>query len=216
MVDPLTGAVRSVQSAQLLLDRDALARMWTTAHLRRLARTYWRFISRVTLGLVRIRYDGERRSLVLLASPLRLLSFGAPDYELTADMAAVRWRIEGGLLLAGHGRGHGSLAIEVRRPAAPEPGPNPSPARVHVVVEVAGFHPAIAAWLGRRVYAVTQSPIHIAVTSGFLRSLARCRLASDPEPDGRVQAAGDGNDDLPPAHEASDATANAAARRSDG
>jgi hypothetical protein len=50
-------------------------------------------------------------------------------------------------------------------------------ARVHVEVEVANFHPAIASRLGRRVYNATQARIHVFVTRGFLRSLARLDLA---------------------------------------
>jgi len=38
-VDPDTEAVTSVQKAELLIDADALAEIWTPAHLERLART---------------------------------------------------------------------------------------------------------------------------------------------------------------------------------
>ena len=46
------GAVRSVQSAELTLSREELDRLWTADNLENLARTYWRFLSRVTLGLI--------------------------------------------------------------------------------------------------------------------------------------------------------------------
>src|SRR5947209_10847836 len=55
-IDPHTGSVRSVQRAEVLIARDALAEIWTPMHLERLARTYWRFLARVTLGLVRVKY----------------------------------------------------------------------------------------------------------------------------------------------------------------
>ena len=42
---------------------------------------------------------------------------------------------------------------------------------------MAGFYPAIASGLGRRVYGLTQSRIHVLITRGFLRSLARLDLA---------------------------------------
>jgi hypothetical protein len=49
--------------------------------------------------------------------------------------------------------------------------------RLHVEVEVANFYPSIASRLSRRVYNATQSRIHVIVTYGFLRSLARLDLA---------------------------------------
>jgi hypothetical protein len=71
-----------------------------------------------------------------------------------------------------------------------------------VEVEVANFHPAIASGFGRRVYNATQARIHVFVTNGFLRSLARLDLAesrvgrlvdgegttSPEEPDGLIRA----------------------------
>ena len=83
--DRATGAVRSVQRADLLIERRALEEIWTPVHLERLARTYWRFLTRVTLGLIRVRYSERGRSVVLLAAPLRLLSFQPPEYEMDAD-----------------------------------------------------------------------------------------------------------------------------------
>ena len=47
---------------------------------------------------------------------------------------------------------------------------------MHVEVEVASFYPAIATWLTKFVYSHTQSRIHVLVTHGFLRSLARLDL----------------------------------------
>ena len=49
--------------------------------------------------------------------------------------------------------------------------------RLHVEVEVANFYPSIASGLGRRFYELTQSRIHVLITHGFLRSLARLDLA---------------------------------------
>jgi hypothetical protein len=92
-LDRATGAVRSVQTADLVLEERALQEIWTPAHLERLARTYWRFLTRVTLGLVRVRYTPEERSVVLLGPPLRLLTFRAPEYEMDPARGMVRWRI---------------------------------------------------------------------------------------------------------------------------
>jgi hypothetical protein len=173
-LDRDTGAVRSVQKADLVIDEAALKEIWTPAHLERLARTYWRFLTRVTLGLIRIRYSDDERSVVLLARPLKLLTFLAPEYEMNRERGLVRWRIARGLLVSRRGRnGRGYLQIEVRRRA----GDDPEHARLHVEIEVANFYPSIASKLSRRLYNVTQSRIHVIVTHAFLRSLARLDLA---------------------------------------
>jgi hypothetical protein len=128
----------------------------------------------VTLGLVRVLYSDSERSVVLLGRPLKLLTFKPPEYELDGEHGIVRWRIERGLLVARSGRGgHGHLQIEVRR----LPDPQAGTARVRVEIEVANFHPAIAFGLGRRFYNATQAKIHVFITHGFLRSLARLDLA---------------------------------------
>jgi hypothetical protein len=182
-VEEPTGAVRSVQSADLQLSERALGELWSPEHLERLGRTYWRFLTRVTLGLVRVRYTDEERLVVLLFRPLTLLAFRAPEYELEADHGVVRWRIERGLLVARAGReDRGHLQIDVRRlpsgsSARADPTGDPAGAQVHVEVEVANFHPAIASGISRRLYNATQSRIHVLVTHGFLRSLARLDLA---------------------------------------
>lgn len=180
--DAHTGEVRSVQMADVSLPANALERLWSPVYLERLARTYWRFLARVTLGLVRMRYSAHERALVLVAPFLKLIVFAAPEYELDADRGMVRWRIERGLLVARRGRGgHGYLQIEVRRNVQSEVRRNETPpgdgARLHVEVGVTGFYPAIAAGLGRRVYAATQSRVHVLITHAFLRSLARLDLA---------------------------------------
>lgn len=166
--------MRSVQAADMSLPEQALSELWSPMHLERLARTYWRFLTRVTLGLIRVLYREPGRSVVLLGRPLELLTFKPPEYQLDGERGVVRWRIERGLLVARHGRGgHGHLQIDVRR----LPSNSEGKARVHVEVEVANFHPAIASGFGRRVYNATQARIHVFVTNGFLRSLARLDLA---------------------------------------
>jgi hypothetical protein len=172
--DRASGAMRSVQAANARMPEPQLRRLWTPMHLERLARTYWRFITRATLGLVRVLYSESEHSVVLIGRPLKLLTFDAPEYEMSEEHALVRWRIKRGLLVARNGRGgHGHLQIDVRRLAEATTGE----AQVHVEVEVANFHPAIASRLGRRVYNATQAKIHVFVTHGFLRSLARLDLA---------------------------------------
>jgi hypothetical protein len=168
------GAVRSVQSADLTMARTDLDRLWTPSNLENLGRTYWRFLSRVTLGLIRVVYGENERSVALLVRHLTLLRFEAPEYRLERDHGNVSWRIRDGLLVARGGRGSGFLALDVRRfPDAGDDGP----ARLRIEVEVANFYPAIAVNFSRPVYEATQSTIHVLVTHAFLRSLARLDLA---------------------------------------
>ncbi len=168
------GAMRSVQAADIRLPAEALERLWTPMHLERLARTYWLFLSRCTLGLIRVRYEHDARLVVLVARPLVLLRFSAPEYEMDGGRGRVCWRITSGLLVArdAHG-GDGLLQIEVRRCDPVDA----KTAQVHIEVEVAYFYPALATAVARWFYMATQSRVHVLVTHGFLRSLARLDLA---------------------------------------
>jgi hypothetical protein len=168
------GAVRSVQAAELTLDGGLLERLWTPENLENLARTYWRFLSRVTLGLIRVVYGENERRVVFLVRPLTLLRFEAPDYLVESGHGKVTWRIRDGLLVARSGRGCGLLAIDARRLVEAGPGEQ---ARLRIELEVANFYPAIAVGFSGPVYEVTQSAIHVLVTHAFLRSLARLDLA---------------------------------------
>jgi hypothetical protein len=164
------GGVRSVQSADVTMPEDDVTALWTPMYLERLARTYWKYLSRVTLGLVRVEYTETERRVVLLRRPLVLLRFRAPEYEISGDRGIVRWRIRDGVLVAK--RDEGYLEIDVRRCPSDRPGC----AKAHVEVEVANFYPAIATWVARWFYTATQSRIHVLVAHGFLRSLARREL----------------------------------------
>jgi hypothetical protein len=168
------GAVRSAQSAELALDRADLERLWHPTNLENLARTYWRFLSRVTLGLIRVVYGANERSVVFLGRPFRLLRFDAPEYVLEPDHGQVKWRIRDGLLVARSGRGCGFLALDVRlsNELAAD-----GCAKVRIGVEVSNFYPSIAAGFSTPVYEATQSAIHVLVTHSFLRSLATLELA---------------------------------------
>jgi hypothetical protein len=167
------GAVRSVQSAELTMDLPELQRLWNPANLENLGRTYWRFLSRVTLGLIRVKYGEHSRSVILLGRPLTLLRFGAPEYVLDGLHGAIRWRIRDGLLVARTGRGCGYLELDLRC----QPLEADGRARVKIEVEVANFYPAIAVGFSAPVYKMTQSVIHVLVTHAFLRSLAKLQLA---------------------------------------
>ena len=97
----------------------------------------------------------------------------------------MQWRIQDGLLVSK--RNEGYLEIDVKRMESDRQGY----ARIHVEVEVANFYPAIATWIARWVYVQTQSRIHVLVTHGFLRSLARLELEESAV--GRFAEDGDGD-----------------------
>jgi hypothetical protein len=167
------GPVGSVQEAELSIDADLLESLWKPAYLDRLARSYWVYLRRASLGLLRVAYGPGSRSIVLLIPPLVLLRFRAPRYDTGPGFGQVTWPIERGLLASAPGRGH--LRIAVRR-LETEGGP-----RVLVRAEVENFYPLLRghgrfAWLGARIYSLTQLRVHRALTKGFLRSLAALDL----------------------------------------
>lgn len=174
---PHTGAVSSTQRAELELPEAILADLWRPEQLERLARAYWAYLSRVSLGSLRVVYERGARTVVFLVKPLTLLRFHEPEYEAGGESASVTWRIDRGLLVAREGRGSGHLRIAVRRmgPSAP------AVARLGVSAEVQNFYPWLRGAgrltrLGAWVYAQSQMRIHVLVTRGFLRSLARLDL----------------------------------------
>lgn len=174
------GAVATRQTADVSLPHSELERIWTPEYLERLARTYWRFLERVSLGLLRVLYTPHAREVVLVRRPFVLLRFRAPEYHVAADRGAVTWRIDRGLLVMPHGRGKGFLRISVSRTDDPAAGPSDE-ATLTVCSEVANFYPLIggSGWfsaVGRYIYRLTQLRIHVIVTNAFLRSLARLDL----------------------------------------
>jgi hypothetical protein len=164
------GSVRSIQAATVTTAEGELDAIWTPTYLERLARTYWKYLSRVSLGLIRVEYTPSERRVVLLRSPFVLLRFRAPEYTIGDGRGIVRWRIRDGVLVAKED--HGYLEIDVRRTDPGKVGYD----QAHVEVEVANFYPAIATWVARWFYRATQSRIHVLVTHGFLRSLSRREL----------------------------------------
>jgi hypothetical protein len=173
------GSITTRQVADVVLPRTVLDSIWSPEYLERLARTYWRFLTRVSLGLIRVLYTPTSREIVLVRRPFRLLTFHAPEYELAGDRASVTWRIRKGLLVAPHGRDRGCLRISVQR--AGEDGAAEL-ASVRVTSEVADFYPLLAGWgwfkkIGAVLYRITQYAVHVVVTKAFFRSLARLDLA---------------------------------------
>ena len=199
------GAVRSVQSADLQISSHTLEAIWTPMHLERLAHTYWRFLTRCTLGLVQIQFTEQERFIVFICRPFVLLSFRKPEYQMDQHRGIVRWRIERGILVAAPGvNSDGYLEIDVAR----RPGAKPGMSTLHVDVEIDNYFPSIAAWIAQWVYAATQSKAHVLVCCAYLRSIAHGDLAeaksvhfvpidqlptpSGPRPRDRGNAGGDG------------------------
>lgn len=168
------------QVAEVTLKTDELERLWTPEYLERLAATYWRYLTRISCGLLRVVYSPTTRELVFVRRPLVLLRFRAPEYDLQSTVGAVTWRIERGILVARAGRGQGYLRIVVERPSRS----TGEWVTARVSSEVANFYPTLAFshsdWssrIGGWVYTQTQLRLHVLVTHGFLRSLARLELA---------------------------------------
>ena len=177
---PPDGSVTTKQAAEVTLPRSELDRIWNAEYLERLAATYWRFLTRVSLGLLRVLYTDDTREIVLLGRPFVLLRFLAPEYEMAPDRGTVTWRIDEGVLVQPAGRGKGYLRISVER-LRDRDEERSGEITGTVTCEVANFYPFVAGWgwfsrIGRHIYRVTQLQIHVVVTNAFLRSLARLDL----------------------------------------
>jgi hypothetical protein len=168
------GSIGSRQTAQVSLPREELDRIWSAEYLERLARTYWHFLSRISLGVLRVVYGPDSREVVVFRRPFVMLRFRKPEYETHAEGGSVTWPIDRGLLVAPNGRGRGYLRLSVEREPASE---GAGEASVSVSSDVVNFYPLIAGWgwfgrIGRMIYNQTQLRIHVIVTNAFLRSLA--------------------------------------------
>ncbi len=171
------GAIGSKQAAELTLPREELERVWSPVYLERLARTYWSFITRFSLGVLHVVYGDSSREVVVLTKPFVLLRFRKPEYETNAAGGAVSWPIERGLLVAPAGRGRGYLRLSVSR----DPEARGDEITATVTSEVVNFYPLIAGWgwfsrIGQMLYNQTQLRIHVLVTHAFMRSLANLEL----------------------------------------
>ena len=176
-VDP-AGPAGSVQEAEATVPAQFLERLWRPSYLERLAHAYWRHLRRISLGLIRVTYASDSRSVVLVHRRLVLLRFRRPRYDTGLGFGQVTWPIERGLLVAKRGRGH--LRISVRR-TDPTPGEPDRLARIRIRAEVQNFYPLLRgggrfASIGAHIYTATELRIHVLITRGFLRSLSRLDL----------------------------------------
>ncbi len=179
---PGVGATRSMQEAEVEVPAGMLEEIWRPEYLERLAHAYWRHLSRVSAGLLRIEYEPDARSVVLLARPLVLLRFRAPAYAIAPGLGQVTWPIDRGLLVAADGRGRGYLRIRVRQV---QRSAKEGPAVLRVSAEVANYYPLLhlrgrLARVGAALYAATQLRLHVWFTRRFLRSLGALDLRPSP------------------------------------
>jgi hypothetical protein len=168
------GPLRSVQEAEVTLPASELERLWNATTLERLARAYWRYLNRISLGLLRVGYSNTGRFVVLGWRRFVLLRFRPPEFDTGPGFGRVTWPIERGVLVASEGRGRGYLRIDVRRL---DDADDAGAAKVRVRATVANFYPflrgsGLIARIGSWFYSQTQLRIHVLVTRGFLKSLA--------------------------------------------
>lgn len=180
------GPCRSVQAAELDVPTEFLERSWNVEYLERLARAYWAYIERFSLGLLKVAYEPAARTVVLFGR-IPLLRFRKPEYATAPGLGQVTWPIERGLLVSPAGRGRGYLRVTVRR-LERRPELPPDRESVLVTAAVANFYPGLRfsgpfTRLGAWIYNQTQLRIHVIVTHGFLRSLTKLEL-----PESRVGA----------------------------
>jgi hypothetical protein len=176
-----TGPASSVQKAEILVERDLLDRIWTPDSLELIARGYWVFLRRVTLGVIRVHYAYDSRTVTALGA-IPLLRFGTPIYEADDGRGRVTWPIDSGILVASSGRGRGHLRVSVERcdrdGVDDEADATRDRVRLIAEVEVANFYPGLrgSGWFARFgawFYAQTQLRIHVIVCNAYLRSLPR-------------------------------------------
>lgn len=175
------GAVGSVQEAEISVERSMLERIWNVDNLELMARAYWAFLRRMSLGVIQVRYAAASRTVTAFGR-IPLLRFGAPRYETGDGRGEVTWPIDRGLLVAREGRGKGALRVSVER-CDRDGVDDEADAKLGVVrliarVEVENFYPGIRgrgrfARFGAWFYAQTQLRIHVIVCNAYLRSLPR-------------------------------------------
>ena len=195
-----SGAVGSIQEAEITVDRNLLDGIWTADNLELIARGYWAFLRRISLGIIRVEYarritEGDR----LRQDP-------------AAPLRRPRLRGRGGLPARSNGRSTAACSSRGRRPWQGRParlghplrprrrrrrGRRGSSSRCRLIakVEVENFYPGLRgrgrfARLGAWIYAQTQLRIHVFVCNGYLRT---CRASTSRRSTGpRCPASGSG------------------------
>jgi len=175
------GAVGSVQEAEITVERGVLERIWNVDNLELMARSYWAFLQRMSLGIIRVHYAAASRTVTAFGR-IPLLRFGVPRYETGPGGGQVTWPIDRGILVAREGRGKGALRVSIERcdrdGVDVEADAERGEVKLIARVEVENFYPGIRgrgrfARFGAWLYAQTQLRIHVIVCNAYLRSLPR-------------------------------------------
>ena len=158
----------------MTVDDALFERIWAPSTLELLARSYWRFLRRRSLGAIKVSYGPDSREIHLFTRRITLLRFHAPKFRTGDEFGEVEWPIERGLLVASQGREQGYLKMRVSHG---EEGHHDGTESFTVTSEVANFYPWIrgSGWFSRMgtwLYSQTQFRIHVWITKGFLRSLS--------------------------------------------
>lgn len=200
-----SGAVGSVQEAEIVVERAFLEGIWNADSLELLARGYWSFLRRMSLGIIRMIYAHDSRTVTAFGR-IPLLQFGSPRYVTDDGVGQVTWPIDRGLLVAREGRGKGHLRVSVERcdrdGVDDEVDARSDDVRIIAKVEVENFYPGIRgrgrfARLGAFFYSQTQLRIHVIVCNAYLLSLPkldfpevdRTAMPSDREGSSRLETA---------------------------
>ena len=104
-----SGAVGSVQEAEILVERDFLERIWNADSLELLAPRLLGLPAKDVAGIIRMHYSHDARTVTAF-SLLPLLRFGTPRYETDEGEGRVTWPIDRGLLVAREGSRRGPPA----------------------------------------------------------------------------------------------------------
>lgn len=191
-----SGAVASIQKAEIVVPRQFLESVWTADNLELLARGYWAFLRKIFLGIVSVHYAHDSRT-VMAFGRIPLLRFGTPLYETGEGRGRVTWPIDRGVLVAREGRGEGHLRVEVQRcdqdGIDDEIDAQRDEVKIIAGVAVENFYPGLRgrgqfSRLGAWFYAQTQLRIHVLVCNAYLRSLPKLEF---PDLD-RTEMPGDG------------------------
>ncbi len=169
------GAVRSVQAADLSMPAEELDAIWSPMHLERLARTYWKYLSRVTLGLIRVAYTNDRARGGPRDAPVRAPALPGPgvrDGRPARRRALAHPRRHPRRRARPRGRRLPAIGIERCAAGDDDPDAPRRTSRWRSRTSIRRSRAASAASCTRQ----TQSRIHVLVTHGFLRSLARLEL----------------------------------------
>ena len=112
-----TAPSEAKQVAEVTLPRAELERIWSPEYLERLARTYWSFLSRFSLGLIRVLYTRTRARSCSSRAPSCCFASASRSTTSTPTAARSPGRSIAACWWHRRGRGRGFLRLSVRAPS---------------------------------------------------------------------------------------------------